>query len=263
MELAQGDLFDSSQKELSTLCADIEVCIHCAWYVRPGEYLFARQNIDCLWGSIRLFDALGKAGCRQIVGIGTCLEHDCSYGYLSESSPTKGTSLYSAAKHSAFLVGEQLAATHAMGFAWARLFYLYGPHEHSTRLIPYVIRSLLRGEKANVTSGHQIRDYLHVEDAASAIIAVMEHRCSGPVNIGSDFPVTVREIVFLLAEMLNKPDLASCGARPSNVAEPPFICANNSKLRSETDWEPCYDLKTGLLHTIEWWKANLKSNYQR
>lgn len=254
LQLIEGDLFDSTKKELSALCAEIDACIHCAWYAKPGKYLSAPQNMDCLWNSVRLFEALGKAGCRRIVGVGTCFEYDCSYGYLSETTPTKATNLYAAAKTSTFLMGEQLAAIHGMTFAWARLFYLFGPYEDPKRLLPFVTNCLLRGERANMTSGYQVRDFLHVEDVASALISVMEREFSGPVNIGSGSPVTVREIVSLLAEILDRLDLIDFGARPPNATDPPFICANNSKLRSDTDWEPRYNLEEALRATILWWK---------
>ena len=257
LELVEGDLFNLTQNELSTLCAQIDACIHCAWYTKSGKCLSARQNLDCLWHSIRLFEALGRAGCQRIVGIGTCFEYDCSYGYLSETTPTKGTNLYAAAKTSAFLVGEQIAAAYDMNFAWARLFYIFGPHEDTIRLVPYVINSLLCDEKTDITSGYQVRDFLHVEDVASAIISVMEGKSPGPINIGSGFPVTVREIVLLLAEILDKPELMNFGTRPANAMDPPFVCANNSKLRSETDWRPRYDLRSGLMQTVEWWRERL------
>ncbi len=255
LQLVEGDLFDSTKKELSALCSEIDACIHCAWYVKPRKYLSAPQNMDCLWNSIRLFEALGKAGCRRIVGVGTCFEYDCSYGYLSETTPTKATNLYAAAKTSTFLMGEQLAKIHDMSFAWARLFFLFGPDEDTNRLIPYVINSLLHGERADMTSGYQVRDFLHVEDVASAIISVMEREFSGLVNIGSGFPVTVREIVSLLAEILDRPDLNNFGARPSNATDPAFICANDSKLRSDTDWEPRYNLEEALRATVLWWES--------
>lgn len=254
LQLVEGDLFDLTEKELSTLCTKIDACIHCAWYAKPGKYLSAPQNMDCLFSSIRLFEALGKAGCQRIVGVGTCFEYDCSYGYLSETTPTEATNLYAAAKTSTFLMGKQLAAIHGMTFAWARLFYLFGPYEDPRRLVPFVTNRLLCNERAAMTSGNQVRDFLHVEDVASALISVMEREFSGPINIGSGSPVTVREIVSLLAEILDRPDLIDFGARPSNASDPPFICANNSRLKSDTSWEPRYNLEEALRATTQWWK---------
>lgn len=254
LELLEGHLFDSTENELADLCRNIDACIHSAWYAVPGKYLSAPENLDCVHGSLRLFTELGKAGCKLCVGIGTCFEYDSDYGFLSENTPTKATTLYAAAKTSTFLLGDQLSKNYGMSFAWARLFYLHGPYEDSRRLIPFVINSLLRGKTAEVSSGVQVRDYLHLEDVALAIIAVVESDLVGPVNIGSSSPVKVREIVSLLAEIIGRPDLIDFGARPTDAADPPFICANNSKLMSDTNWEPRYDLEEGLRATILWWK---------
>lgn len=255
LQLVKSDLFRLTPTELAALCNGVDVCIHCAWYSVPVEYLSALANLNCVQGSARLFAELGNTGCKRIVGVGTCFEYDCNYGYLSETTPLKATNLYAAAKTSTFLIGEQLANIYEMTFAWTRLFYLYGPYEDTRRLVPSVTDSLVRGERADVTSGLQVRDFLHVEDVASAIVSVAESDLLGPVNIGSSFPVTIRKIVSLLAEILGRPDLINFGARPTNAADPPFICANNSKLRANTDWEPRYNLKEGLQATAQWWET--------
>lgn len=257
LELLEGHLFDSTENELADLCRNIDACIHSAWYAVPGKYLRASENLNCVHGSARLFTELGKAGCKRCVGIGTCFEYDSNYGFLSEDTPTKSTSLYAATKTSTFLIGDQLSKIYDMSFAWARLFYLHGPYEDPRRLIPFVIDSLLRGKAADVSSGVQVRDYLHVEDVASAIVAVAESDLTGPVNIGSGSPVKVREIVSSLSEIIGRPDLVNFGAKPTDPTDPSFICANNSKLRANTDWVPRYDLVNGLAQTVEWWKERL------
>ena len=259
LQLVEGNLFNATENRLAELCEGMDACIHCAWYAVPGKYLASPENLRCAHGSARLFAKLGEVGCKRLVGIGTCFEYDCDYGLLSETTPTKATSLYAAAKTSTCLLGEQLAKIYGMTFAWARLFYLFGPHEDPRRLVPFVVNALLRGEKAGITSGHQIRDFLHVEDTASAIIAVAQHDCRGPINIGSGFPVTVREVVSLLAELLGRTDLIDFGTRPTNATDPPFVCADNSKLRAVTDWKPRYDLRTGLAKTVECLKEHLQT----
>ncbi|MCF7955586.1 MAG: NAD(P)-dependent oxidoreductase [Phycisphaerae bacterium] len=259
LQLVKGDLFNSTELELAEICSDIDICIHCAWYAVPGKYLNAPENLNCLHGSIRLFNELSKAGCKRCVGIGTCFEYDLNFGYLSEATATKPASLYAAAKISTALIGEQISNTCNMSFAWARMFYLYGPYEDERRLIPYVINSLLQGKPTDISSGTQIRDYLHVEDAASAITAVAQSDLTGPVNIGSADPVKVSEIAESLSKIIGRPELLNIGARQTNPNDPPFICANNTKLRTGTDWKPLYDMDTGLRQTIEWWKEHLSN----
>ena len=117
-----------------------------------------------------------------------------------------------------------------------------------------MIRSLLDGQVAKVTPGEQVRDFLHVEDVASAIWSVAQSDMQGVVNIGSGRPVTVRDVVTQIGSILNKEDLIALGALPYGDSDPKFVCANNRRLVENTDWVPRYDLEKGLRHTIEWWR---------
>ena len=67
---------------------------------------------------------------------------------------------------------DQIGRTTGIETAWVRLFYQYGAYEDKRRVVPAVITSLLSHQKQKLTLGEQIRDYLHVEDVASAIAAI-------------------------------------------------------------------------------------------
>ncbi|MCL5103757.1 MAG: NAD(P)-dependent oxidoreductase [Armatimonadetes bacterium] len=231
-----------------------DVCIHLAWYVEPGKYLPSFENLSSLHATGKLAELMGKMGCGKFVGAGTCFEYDLEYGYLSESTPTKPESLYAACKVAAEGVVSRIGDVTGMRVAWPRLFYQYGPFEDPRRLVAFLITSLMRGEDANVSKGTQIRDFLHVEDVGAAIAAVALSDLTGPVNVGSGVPVTVRQIVWTIAEALGRPELVHFGARQDNPTDPPFVCANNRKLIEGTDWSPKYSLEEGLRQTIEWWK---------
>jgi nucleoside-diphosphate-sugar epimerase len=120
--------------------------------------------------------------------------------------------------------------------------------------MPAVIRGQLRGEPSKVTPGFQKLDYLHVEDVASAVVAVAESPLQGCVNIGSGQAVAVREIVQTIAEIGGRPELIQWGAFPQKPDDPMLIQADNRKLRS-TGWAPRYDLGRGLRMTFDWWKT--------
>jgi nucleoside-diphosphate-sugar epimerase len=135
------------------------------------------------------------------------------------------------------------------------LFYQYGPFEDHRRLVASVIGSLMRGDVVDTTEGGQVRDFLHVEDVGSAIQAITEARLEGIVNVGSGVPVTVRQIVESLGNQLGKLELVNFGARPYNPTDPPFVVANNGRLKSETAWKQRYALDEGLANSIAWWKS--------
>ena len=257
LRLVRCDLLAFGELDVHLERIQPDLCIHLAWYAVPGKYLTSLENLSLLNASLRLAARLAGLGCKRFIGIGTCIEYDTSLGYLSEESPTKPCNLYAASKLALQIVLNQLANITGMEVAWPRIFYLYGPFEDERRLVPSVICSLLRNQVVKVTKGEQIRDFLHVEDVAAAIWAVARSELSGPVNIGSGKPVTVRDIVTKIGTILDRPELITLGALPYNASDPMFICANNRRLTENTSWVPRYDLEQGLRHTVEWWRAHL------
>ncbi len=231
------------------------ICIHLAWYVEPGKYLDAELNDKYSSAGLRLGTLLSSWGCRRMVAAGTCFEYDTDLGTLTESSPTKPRSRYAQSKLTLFRELTTLCEKTDMQFAWTRFFYQYGPGEDSRRLVPTVINALLQGKPAKLTPGEQVRDFLHVEDVATAVCAVARSQLTGAVNIGSGQPVTVGEIARKIGDVLGKPELVKLGAQAYPPGEPMRIVADNTRLRQEIGWQPRFDLDAGLRQTIDWWKS--------
>jgi UDP-glucuronate decarboxylase len=231
-----------------------EACVHLAWYAVPGKYLDARENLGCLHDSLELLERLAQAGCRHVVMTGTCAEYDTDLGYLRESSPTRPTTLYAAAKLSLGIVGAIRAGQLGMGFSWARLFYLYGPHEDERRLVPSLIRALREKAPFKASSGSQVRDYLHVDDVAAALCRLALAQEAGTFNVCSGVPVQVRALMATLGRIAGQENLIRFGELPDRDWEPPFICGDAGRLRA-TGWAPTYDLEAGLRQTRDWWSS--------
>jgi nucleoside-diphosphate-sugar epimerase len=257
IEWVTADLFDGDVAGLASLARGIELCVHCAWYAVPGQYLASPENLRCVTGSLRLLQTLAGAGCRRAVFVGSCFEYEFGPEPLVETGAVRPQSLYAASKLATRFLGEQLAALRGVEFVWARLFYLYGPFEDRRRLVPAVLDALLRGDPVDVTRGTQVRDFLHVADVGSALLAIALGDLSGVVNVGSARPVTVREVVGTIESLLGREGLVRYGARPENPTDPPFVCADNRRIVEGTGWSPAYDLASGLRQTIEWSRSRL------
>ena len=253
------DLFGPEQTILPLGEVRPDLCLHFAWHLTPGANQTGLENIGALTASLRLVTTLADAGCGRFVVAGTCFEYDDRLGYLSEESATRPRTLYAASKLALYHVLERWSAQVGVEMAWLRLFYLYGPYEDARRLVPSVISALLRGLPAETTPGEQVRDYLHVEDAASAAYAVAMSKLTGIVNIGTGVPATVAALVMMLAEITHRPELVRLGALPYRDNDPFFICADNHRLLSETQWRPRFTLTDGLAHTVDWWRTHLNT----
>ena len=272
----QIDLLD--QKQTSDLINQIKPThvLHFAWIATPGEYQTSPQNEDWKNASLILFDECIKNGVQRIVGAGSCFEYDWSDGHCIENeTPLNPTTFYGQQKVSCWKGLEDRChaerseqchpeaarrmntapdANHT-SCAWGRIFFLYGPHEKEGRLVSSVIQSLLNDEVAKCTHGKQIRDFMHVEDVASAFVALLESDIEGPVNIASGEPVTIAEIVNTIGKILGKEDKIALGAREAPPNEPPRITAETKRLNEEVGWKPRYTLEEGLKDTINWWQS--------
>jgi nucleoside-diphosphate-sugar epimerase len=245
LHIVEGDLLSGQLPPLNC-----PLCIHLAWYVEPGKYLESPLNTRWVEISLQLARAAEQAGCKRFLAAGTCLEYAVSEQPLNESSPAGPRSLYAESKLALFHALQSLV----MEIAWTRFFYQYGPRENARRLVPHIIRALLQRQPVKLTPGEQVRDFLHVEDVASAVVAVANSHLTGAVNIGSGKGTAVRDLAWKLGDILGQRELIEPGAVPYSPNDPMYLVADNTKLRS-TGWKPRYDLDAGLRRTIEWWRT--------
>lgn len=252
------DLLDQARhKELLSEVKPTHL-LHFAWYAAPGKYWTSPENFRWVVATIQLAETFWKVGGKHFVSAGTCAEYDWNYGYLQEDfTPLAPQTVYGKCKNATRQLLEAYGSVYGGRVVWGRVFYLYGPHENPSRLVPSVISSLLRGETAKCTHGRQVRDFLHVEDVAQAFVRLLDSGISGAVNIGSGKPVTLGEIVGLIADELKAKDLVRLGAVPPPEGETPLLVANNQRLLS-AGWQCKYNLRFGIQNAIQWWKTRLK-----
>lgn len=253
----ETNLLDSSK--LQSLMEKVRPShlLHLAWYAEPGKYWTSPENLRWVASSLELFKQFAAYGGQRVVAAGTCAEYQWLESLYSEdSTPVIPATLYGVCKHATQSVLSSYAKQSGFSAAWGRIFSLYGPHEHPSRLAASVIRSLLQNEFAGCSEGRQIRDYLYVADVAAAFVAILESTLSGPVNIGSGTGIPVRALVQEIGELTGKGELIEFGAHPGNPAEPAEIVADTSRLL-QTGWKPSTGLEHGLTQTIAWWKHNL------
>ena len=235
-----------------------EGLLHLAWFVEPGRLAADPSNISWAAASLDLIHAFREMGGQRATVCGSCYEYDRRYGYCVEGlTPCEPDTLYGAAKDALRRTLFAYGASTGLSASWGRAFFLYGPRENPTRLVSSVILSLLRGQVAKSSHGLQVRDYLHVQDVADALVALFASTATGAYNIASNSAVTIRDIVQRLGALTGRSDLLRIGALPARAGDAPLLLGDAQRLYEDVGWRPAFDLDTGLAATVEWWRAEL------
>lgn len=166
------------------------------------------------------------------------------------------------------LFSERLYASYARNFGMdvrvARFHNVYGPEgtwnggkEKAPAAICRKVASAANGGTIEIWGdGHQSRSFLYVDDCIEAVRRFMEQtEHQGPINIGSEEMVTIRELVSIAAAHAGKRiEIRSIdgpvGVRGRN--------SNNQKMRGILDWDYQVSLRDGIARTYEWIESQIE-----
>ncbi len=252
-----GDLLDPNF--VDRLIKDVQPThlVHAAWYTEPGKYGDSMTNLRWVGASLGLLSAFLDHGGRRTVMVGSCFEYQWADGPLPETTPRRPTTVYGACKAALGDLVDDLARLGKADAAWARLFFLYGPHEDPLRLASSIVLSVLRGESAPMSHGRQRRDYMFVGDVGDALAALVDSSVQGPVNIGTGEGKTLVDLALALAGRAGDEGLVAIGALDARPGEPDEILADVTRLREEVGWRPRYGSDAGIARTVDYWRSEL------
>ncbi|MEM9284641.1 MAG: dTDP-glucose 4,6-dehydratase [Pseudomonadota bacterium] len=185
-------------------------------------------------------------------------------GLFEETTPYDPSSPYSASK----------AASDHLVVAWGRTYGLpvvisncsnnYGPFQFPEKLIPLMIlKGLSRQALPVYGDGSNIRDWLHVEDHARALVMVLQRgRLGEKYNVGGRNERTNLEVVHTICDALDQHDPGSDPRRSliTYVTDRPGhdhrYAIDAAKIEKELGWQAKHNFDTGIAETIRWYLAN-------
>jgi nucleoside-diphosphate-sugar epimerase len=227
--------------------------LHAAWRAVHSDVMRSADNFAWLKASLSLVEAFHAAGGARAACLGSCAEYDWSYGLCRTGiTPLKPATAYGAAKHALHVAAESCAKAASLSFVWPRLFFVYGPGEHETRLSVFILKSLLQGQPAALTHGRQIRDYLYVRDVGEGIVAALLSSHQGEIDIASGEPLALREIALEIGRQTGRTDLLRFGAKPAPAQDVSVVLSDTAHARAHLDWAPRTRLDEGIAEMIAW-----------
>ena len=207
---------------------------------RPGTFRFHHISTDEVYGSLG------------------------AEGRFTEDTPYDPRSPYSASKAASDHLVRAWFHTYGLPVVLTNCSNNYGPFHFPEKLIPVVILNALAGRPIPVYGrGENVRDWLHVEDHAEALLLVVEKgRVGRSYNIGGEAEARNIDLVRMICAILDRkcPEGAPHARLITFVEDRPGhdlrYAIDPTRIREELGWRPSVTLEEGLERTVQWYLDN-------
>src|SRR5215218_2251021 len=254
--LVEADLRDADATR-DAVAEGFDGALHFAALALVGESVanperYWRTNVT---GTLNLLDALRAADVKRLVFSSTCAVYgEPEVVPIREDTPTRPVNAYGASKLAVdVMIGNECRA-HELGAVSLRYFNVAGASGHlgedhypETHIIPNVMRAAqglqpevqIFGTDYPTPDGTAVRDYIHIQDLATAHVLALDGARAGEhriFNLGTGSGFSVREVIAAVSEVTGlEVPVKEADRRPG---DPPMLVAASDKIRDELGWVP-------------------------
>lgn len=270
----QGDIADTDLVRKICHEHNVDEVVHFAAYKAVGESMenpgkYFQNNVT---GSQKLFEALQQAGVERVVFSSTAgIYGNPDVVPVTESAPPRCESVYAETK---LMIERTLGwydKTTSLRHVNLRYFNAAGASSdstlgedwrHSQNLIPHVMKALLGyapklsvfGNDFPTPDGTGVRDYIHVEDLASAHVAALDHLANNgrslTCNVGTGFGTSVMQIIDTTERITGKK--VPYEIAPRRAGDPAACYADARLINQEFGWSPTKNLEDIIASAYAW-----------
>ncbi len=267
----QGDTLDRAALDAALSGEPFDAILHFAAFIEAGESMrepgrFFRNNVT---GALTLVDAAIAHGVPRFVFSSTAGVYASKDGPLEETDPVGPSSVYGATKYMVEQALEWYHRIHGLRVAILRYFNAAGAagargeaHQPETHLLPLVLQVAL-GQRESIAifgddyptpDGTCVRDYIHIEDLASAHVLALHGLDQRPFmryNLGNGAGYSVLEVIETARRVTGHPIPAE--VRPRRPGDPAMLIAGSGKIQAELGWQPQHpDLEEIVASAWQW-----------
>lgn len=253
----QGNILDEGLVERVIAEYGIEAVVHLAAQAQvsvaasdPTETF--RVNA---MGTLAVLEACRRQKVERVIVAST----DKVYGETGrpyvEAMPLSERNPYGASKVCADIIAQTYQQHYGMNVAITRCGNLYGPGHHNwSTLIPSAIRAFYRMEPIVVRfGGRAIRDFLFVDDAVDAYLALLNNRCNEPFNLSGGEPRTILDTVKKIAAVMGESEKL-IQVTEEGTGEIVSQALNCQLAEACFGWKPRVSFNDGIRHTVKWYR---------
>jgi nucleoside-diphosphate-sugar epimerase len=225
-----------------------DCCIHLAWEGLPDYSPERCQHNLALGGG--LIGALARAKVGRVVMAGSCWEYGNVSGAVAESQEPVDCGLFARTKDELRATLEGIARETGIVYRWARIFFVYGPGQRASSLIPQCRTAFAAGKALDIRQPRVAQDFVYVEDVARGLLALAERDLqSGVYNIGTGAPAAVGEVANQVARQCDRelpfPDASFDSG----------FWADTQKMTAATGWRAQTKLGDGIARALQAFEA--------
>jgi UDP-glucose 4-epimerase len=248
-ELVHGDVRDAAGLRRVFMGGGVRAVCHLAalhfipyCIAHPDEAMDVNVN-----GTRQVLEACRAAPPSVLLFASTAAVYPAEEGPFAEEHAPGPIDVYGATK----LMGEELVRAFALETGVptviARLFNAFGPRDTNPHLIPDLLAQLDEGDTVRLGNLEPVRDYVHLEDLAAALVELLEKRPSGcsVFNVGSGEGRSVREVLAAFEAAVGRPLRVVQDPARVRTVERPRLVADTGKLR-QTGWRPRVGFDEGI-----------------
>tara|TARA_B110000027_G_scaffold131306_1_gene155393 strand:- start:10237 stop:11223 length:987 start_codon:yes stop_codon:yes gene_type:complete len=202
-----------------------------------------------------------KSYLKKFLQVGTSELYGPVSEPVDENYPINPTSPYSISKLAADMHLETMFKVRNFPMNIIRPSNGYGSGQLLYRIVPKSAYLILKGEKFPLEGGGKVKkSFMHCRDIARAIYMIIHKGKMGEIyNAGVDKPISMREIVEIVAKCLDKNFDEVVDITKGRVGEDSQYWLSSKKLFNDTGWKPEISIEEGIKETVDWVKQNMNN----
>jgi dTDP-6-deoxy-L-talose 4-dehydrogenase (NAD+) len=245
VSVLSADLLDRAQSESVIKQAKPDIMVHLAWDLSDSSFLHSHKNLVWLEESLFMLRVFAENGGKYFAFAGSSDEYGCFTGF-SDSGYVKKPSLYGTCKNDFHRIAKEFCEAQKISYVNLRFFPTIGKRMRANTALITAARAFSRGEKFICKAPYNIWDFISVNDAAKAAVAVIAKKHEGAIDIASGVPRLMGDVFKRLAEKMGTQHLLDIDSKNTEKA----ILVADTTVLNEVIGYKCNDKFDEILNEV-------------